>query len=142
MKKRFMLLAMSAMLCIGGGGQALASEKFVNLQGESLEGGIVPYFNEIINIFYTFDVDDSGKVMIGADVRTVTDGETYIKMSIQQKVGSGWRTIETFSDSDYTNRFSYYETANVDPSGTYRAYFTIKAYVDGVIADTVNEYVS
>ena len=48
MKKRFMLLAMSAMLCIGGGGQALASEKFVNLQGESLEGGIVPYFNAII----------------------------------------------------------------------------------------------
>ena len=95
-----------------------------------------------------FSISDSLKIVrksvliYETIIRTVTDGETYIKMSIQQKVGSGWRTIETFSDSDYTNRFSYYETTNVDPSGTYRAYFTIKAYVDGVIADTVNEYVS
>ena len=142
MKKKFMLLAMAAMLCIGGGTQAFASDKLVDLQEVSDENGAVPYFNEIINIFYNFKVDDSGKAKMGADIRTVTDGKIYVKMSLQQKVGSGWKTIETFSDSDYTNDFSYYETTYVEPSGTYRVYFTIKAYVDDVLVDTVNEYIS
>lgn len=142
MKRKFILLAMSAMLCIGGGAPVFASDKVVNLQEMSEDNGIVPYFNEIINIRYTFDVDDYGKATMGANVRTATDGKTYVKMSLQQKVGSGWNTIETFSNSEYTDNFIYSETTNVDPSGTYRVYFTIKAYVDGVLADTVNEYMS
>ena len=140
MKKKFLLLALSTILCIGGDGQVFCSEKSVPLQKSLEENNIVPYFNEIINIIYTFDVSDSGKVTLGTDVRTGTDGTISVKISLQQKSGSGWKTIETFSDSEDTTRFSYYETTNVDPSNTYRASFTIKAYVDGVLADTVNEY--
>lgn len=141
MKKKFVLLATTATLCFGGGMQAFASDVIIENNDIAIETEVMPRYKEIINIIYSFNVDNSGKANISADVKTSTAGKTYVKMVLQQKSGSKWEDIATFSDSEYTKWFLYSETAKVDPAGTYRVYYTVKAYVDGVLADTVNEYV-
>lgn len=141
MKKKFLLLLMTSILCLGGGIKSFASSEIKQYNNVLFETDAIPRYKEIISIAYNFHVSDSGKADMSADVKTSTAGKTYVKMVLQQKNGNSWKDIETFSSSEYTKRFLYNETTKVNPEGTYRVYYTINVYIDGILADTVNKYV-
>lgn len=134
MKKKLGVILLSALLCLGGGMQAYANE--VDSNYDYL---IESKFKDINTIKYNFYFDGN-KAVYGSSV--IADSATKIKiyLELQNKVGSKWVKVKSSSDYKNSRAFAYEDSATINTSATYRAYYEITSYYGNGQSETVSKY--
>ena len=129
--KKALLPALCVSLCLCGGIVVPASAVNVPTVSVSVEG-IIPYARYIQDTRCTLEI--TGKT---AKVYSMVNGQIglvdrcRVVVYLQEKSGSAWKNIATWSDESNSGRASVSETKKVTAGKTYRAKAVVTAWSGG-----------
>jgi hypothetical protein len=140
--KRFVIALLTISIFAGRG--------FVVLADSAADDQISPYYNNCYGCSCTFAVTDTGEAHVNVTYHAINDAfsEARVTVKIQKRfLGIFWKTVDIglpnneWIDTSTDINGVFYNSFDVDGTGTYRAIFTVEIIgIDGsvdVIEDTI-----
>ena len=104
-------------------------------------GSISPMYEVIYNVYISLDISSSGKASCYADVNTSPAYSCDLTVELQEKSGSSWTTIKTWTASDDGTGYTYVDGTWYVLPGAYQLKVTIEVYNSrGVLVEAPVEY--
>lgn len=104
-------------------------------------GSISPMYEVIYNVYISLDISSSGKASCYADVNTSPAYSCDLTVELQEKSGSSWTTIKTWTASDDGTGYTYVDGTWYVLPGAYQLKVTIEVYNSrGVLVEDPVEY--
>ena len=104
-------------------------------------GSISPMYEVIYNVYISLDISSSGKASCYADVNTSPAYSCDLTVELQEKSGSSWTTIKTWTATDDGAGYTYVDGTWYVLPGAYQLKVTIEVYNSrGVLVEDPIEY--
>ena len=104
-------------------------------------GSISPMYEVIYNVYISLDISSSGKASCYADVDTSPTYSCDLTVELQEKSGSSWTTIKTWTATDDGAGYTYVDGTWYVLPGAYQLKVTIEVYNSrGVLVEDPIEY--
>lgn len=104
-------------------------------------GSISPMYEVIYNVYISLDISSSGKASCYADVDTSPAYSCDLTVELQEKSGSSWTTIKTWTATDDGTGYTYVDGTWYVLPGAYQLKVTIEVYNSrGVLVEDPIEY--
>ena len=102
---------------------------------------ISPRYEVISNVYISLDISSSGKASCYADVNTSPAYSCDLTVELQEKSGSSWTTIKTWTATDDGTGYTYVDGTWYVLPGAYQLKVTIEVYNSrGVLVEDPIEY--
>lgn len=133
MKRLLSLIVILAVLC---------SAITLTVSASSGSSEITPYYNNVIRVNNSFEIDDAGnariRVYYDSDPGVVTNATIEIRL-LRKTLLFFWSEVETWTDTSTSSIYSNVHTTTLSKTGTYKVEITYTINGNGGAADVITK---